>query len=371
MDATRPLDPSQLEVAADIRRAETLPGRLYGDEALHRVARERVFAASWQLVADADRIKVPGQVHPVTLLGGCLDEPLLLTRDADDRIHCLANVCTHRGNLLCEGDGVEQVLRCRYHGRRFGLDGSFLSMPEFEGVEGFPSPADSLPAVPMARWKRFLFASAAPALPFDALVAPMEERVGFLPIEEATFDASTSRDYLVRASWALYCDNYLEGFHIPYVHSALAGAVDYDLYRVELFDWSSLQIGVAEGAEEVFELPESSPDRGERILAYYFWLFPNLMFNFYPWGMSINVVEPLAADRTRVRFLNYVWDPAGPARAAYSIDRVEREDEAIVEAVQQGVRSRFYDRGRYSPAREGGVHHFHRLLARTLAGEPA
>jgi phenylpropionate dioxygenase-like ring-hydroxylating dioxygenase large terminal subunit len=46
---------------------------------------------------------------------------------------------------------------------------------------------------------------------------------------------------------------------------------------------------------------------------------------------------------------------------------VELEDEAIVEQVQKGVRSRLYDRGRYSPARETGVHHFHRLLAGMLA----
>jgi choline monooxygenase len=38
------------------------------------------------------------------------------------------------------------------------------------------------------------------------------------------------------------------------------------------------------------------------------------------------------------------------------------EDEAIVQAVQRGVRSRLYRGGRYSPARERGVHHFHRLL---------
>jgi choline monooxygenase len=28
------------------------------------------------------------------------------------------------------------------------------------------------------------------------------------------------------------------------------------------------------------------------------------------------------------------------------------------------VRSRLYDRGRYSPRRETGTHHFHQLLAR-------
>jgi choline monooxygenase len=43
---------------------------------------------------------------------------------------------------------------------------------------------------------------------------------------------------------------------------------------------------------------------------------------------------------------------------------VEMEDEEVVEAVQKGVRSRLYDRGRYSPRREVGTHHFHCLLAR-------
>ena len=37
---------------------------------------------------------------------------------------------------VAETGGNERFLRCRYHGRRFGLDGSFQFMPEFEGVEG-------------------------------------------------------------------------------------------------------------------------------------------------------------------------------------------------------------------------------------------
>ena len=55
------------------------------------------------------------------------------------------------------------------------------------------------------------------------------------------------------------------------------------------------------------------------------------------------------------------------SRPSRELDRVEREDESIVEAVQKGVRSRLYDRGRYSPTRETGTHHFHRLLAEFLA----
>lgn len=356
-------------VAAEIGRASTLPSRLYGDPAIHELARERVFARSWQWLGDAERVKVPGAAWPVTLLEGCLDEPLLVTRDREDRLHCLSNVCTHRGNLVCDGEGVHPVLRCRYHGRRFGLDGRCLSMPEFEGVEGFPSPADDLPEVPLRRWRKFLFTALEPAFPFEELVAEMDRRVAFLPVEEATFDPARSRDYLVRANWALYCDNYLEGFHVPYVHGSLAAVLDYDQYRTELFRRSNLQVGVAKGGDDVFDLPADSPDHGQPIAAYYFWLFPNLMLNFYPWGVSVNVVKPLAADRTRISFLTYVWDPSRlDAGAGDSIDRVEREDEAVVESVQIGVRSRLYDRGRYSPKREQGVHHFHRLLVAALEG---
>ena len=79
---------------------------------------------------------------------------------------------------------------------------------------------------------------------------------------------------------------------------------------------------------------------------------------------ALNVVEPLGPARTRVKFLTYVWRPELREQGAGAgLDRVEREDEAVVEQVQRGVRSRLYRRGRYSPKREKGVHHFHRLLA--------
>jgi choline monooxygenase len=101
---------------------------------------------------------------------------------------------------------------------------------------------------------------------------------------------------------------------------------------------------------------------------WYFWLFPNLMLNFYPWGLSVNVVKPLGPERTRVSFLTYVHDESlRGTGAGGDLHRVEMEDEEVVESVQRGVRSRLYDRGRYSPRRETGTHHFHGLLARVLS----
>jgi choline monooxygenase len=355
------------DIHEDIRQAETLPARFYSDPSLYQTVREQIFSRSWQFITDVSAVSVPGQIYPFTLLEGFLDEPLLFTRDTDDRLHCLSNVCTHRGNLVAESAGHERALRCRYHGRRFGLDGCFQHMPEFEGVAGFPSEADNLSAVPHGSWGPLLFASVNPSCSLEELLAPIVERVGFLPLEEFVFSPERSRDYLVNANWALYCDNYLEGFHIPFVHNALAAALDYGSYRTELFRFVNLQVGVSGGGEEVFHLPTSSPDYGQEIAAYYFWVFPNMMFNYYPWGLSINVVRPLGPQKTKVSFLSYVWDSSKlEMGAGAALDRVEREDEAIVEAVQKGVKSRFYNRGRYSPAREQGVHHFHRLIMESL-----
>jgi choline monooxygenase len=125
-----------------------------------------------------------------------------------------------------------------------------------------------------------------------------------------------------------------------------------------------VQTALARGATDAF--PPARPG-AEPVAAHYWWVFPNLMVNAYPWGLSINHVQPLAPDRTRVAFRSYVWDASRFDRGAGgALDRVEHEDEAIVEAVQRGVKARLYRGGRYSPSREQGVHHFHRLLCAFL-----
>jgi len=359
-----------LDIDPDITQASTPPGWFYTDGATFDQQRERVFARSWQYAGEANAIRVPGQVHPFTLLEGCLDEPLLLTRDQDDRTHCVSNVCTHRGALVVEGPGNERTLRCRYHGRRFSLEGKFHSMPEFEEAKCFPREEDHLRPTALEQYGPMLFTSLNPAVSFADLLKPMRDRMGWLTLDQFVHDPNRSRDYLVGCNWALYCDNYLEGFHIPYVHASLAEKIDYGGYRTELYDWCNVQVGQGSEGELCFDLPRSSPDFGQRIAAYYWWVFPNMMFNFYPWGLSLNIVRPLAVDRTRVSFMSFVGDPSKVDQGAgVGLDRVEREDEAVVESVQKGLRGRLYGRGRYSPTRETGVHHFHRLLATMLVND--
>ena len=351
----------------DIARAKTLHKDFYTDPALFTLAKEKLFAPSWQFVAGVESAPEAGDACPLSLLEGFLDEPLALVRDKEGMLRLLSNVCTHRGNLVVNEPCRLTHLRCRYHGRLFDLDGSFRSMPEFREVEDFPSAADNLVRLPLEGWGPWLFTSLAAGGGFGDYWGDLIRRLHWLPLSAYRFRADLSRDFTVKAHWALYCENYLEGFHIPFVHAGLNTVIDFGNYTTELFGYSSLQLGIAKDDEAVFDLPESSPDYGKKVAAYYFFVFPNIMFNFYPWGLSINLVKPVGLNETKVSFLTYVADASKYEKGAGSgLDTVEMEDEEVVEAVQKGIRSRFYAHGRYSVTREQGTHHFHRLIAQQI-----
>jgi choline monooxygenase len=338
---------SLFEIDPDIRRARTLASDFYTDERYFELSKERIFGKAWHFLgtaAEADNLK------PVNILPGFLDEPVLLAKTAGG-IACLSNVCTHRGKILVEEPCQANLIRCGYHGRRFSLDGKFLSMPEFEGVEDFPSEADDLRTIPFAQWNGFSFASLDPIAGFDEFAGDAAKH---LPdMDSDGLRLTTQSEYEVDAHWALYCENYLEGFHIPYVHRGLNEIVDYGSYTTDTFRYSSLQTGY---------------DDAGAVAARYLFIFPSLMFNSYPWGISVNVVRPVTLSKSVVEFLTYVRDESlMETGAGGDLHGVELEDEAVVESVQRGIRSRFYKHGRYSPTREQGTHHFHRLIAEFMA----
>src|ERR1700740_692008 len=143
-------------VDADISRAHTILTDVYNSAEFFEMAKEKIFAGSWQYAGDTDMITTNGSCQPFTVLENFLDEPLLLTRDEKGHLHCFSNVCTHRGNLVVYENCRLSNLRCRYHGRMFHLDGKFKSMPEFKEVKEFPSPDDDLAALSLFQWGKLL-----------------------------------------------------------------------------------------------------------------------------------------------------------------------------------------------------------------------
>jgi choline monooxygenase len=355
----------------DVTLARTLPSAFYVDPAFHALTRERVFARTWQWLGDLDDVKLAGSLSPREMLAGHLDEPLLLARDGRRR----AALPLERVHASRQHPGVSAVPR-RADPLRLPLEairprGTHDVHARLRAGERLPRTRGPPAPRSFRRIRGAWVASLAPAAPFESFIADVLARLAWLPFDALRHDPARDRDFEVGAHWALYVENYLEGLHIPFLHPALNQVIDMERYSYHLGRYGSLQLALAREGDQAFELPPDSVDHGQRVAAYYWWVFPNLMLNFYPWGLSLNLVQPLAPDRTRVSFRAYVRDADRLASGAGAgLDQVEMEDEAAVEAVQRGLRSRLYDRGRYSPSHERGVHHFHRLLCEFLA-EPS
>lgn len=355
-------------ILPEIERAETLSSSFYTTEENYQQSIEKIFANSWQYIGDRTTLlKAPENIFPVTLLEKSIDEPLIL-ETSEEAIRCMSNVCTHRGFQMVHHPAKMKKIVCGYHGRRFDLSGKVEHMPEFKEVVDFPRPCDHLTRLPIHRWKRFLFTGINPQIDFTTIQQKLDERLGFLDMDSWRFAPECTKVYNVNANWALYCDNYLEGFHIPFVHQDLNSIIDYGEYTTECYDHMSVQIGYGKSGDEGFDLPAGHPDHGKVVIAYYYWLFPNFMLNIYNWGVQINIVKPISKDYCKVEFLYYIgdedkWEKFGKDALA---EKVEREDEYVVEGVQKGMKSRFYDTGRFSAKREKGVHYFHTLVSKYM-----
>jgi choline monooxygenase len=347
--------------------AATLPSWCYTRPGVLELERERVFGRTWQLVGREDQAARPGQFFTAEVAG----EPLLVARGADARLRALSNVCRHRAGPVAAGEGTCQAFRCGYHGWSYGLDGRLVNTPEFDAVENFRKEDHGLPEFPLETWLGLLFVNLDPqpdAPGFKHNLEGLPARLAARGLE--AMRPAARKDWTVECNWKVYVDNYLEGYHIPIVHPSLMKELDYARYVTETSRCYSLQHS---------PIRESGPGRlkraGSEDEALYFWIYPNLMLNVYPDNFSTNLILPLGHDRTRTVFEWFFPDPEKPEtrgavrRTVEFSDEIQLQDIAICEAVQKGLRSRTYDRGRFSVRRENGVHHFHALLARALRGD--
>jgi choline monooxygenase len=351
-----PFDPN-------IAGASTIPARLYNDPVYLELERERIFARSWQLVGRTEQVRTHGQF--VTADVGT--ESIVVLRDGA-ALRGFHNVCLHRAGPVASGCGTRKTLQCRYHGWTYGLDGALLRAPEMEGVQRFRPDEMHLVPVAVATWGPLVFAN------LDGKAPPLAEVMEDVPARVSAFRCEEMRfvmrkEWDIACNWKVYVDNYLEGYHLPMVHPGLHKELEYDQYAVEPHRYFSIQHAPLRASHGGHEERKYDPAKAAVGEAVYVWFFPNVMLNVYMGQMQTNVVIPVGHDRCRVVFDWYSATPPADASAdaewakllAFS-DEIQDEDISICETVQRNLRSRVYDRGRYSAKRENGVHHFHSLL---------
>lgn len=379
-----------LLVDDDIRTAETLPARAFRDEDVAVRERETIFGRHWVMLPErttaerrddarslAEQVAARGSRTPLSFL----DRSLFLQRGwDDDALRLFPNACTHAWYPLVHGPSRGNTIVCGQHGRKFDCAGRFLAQPGFKDLPSFPRDCDHLRASEVTEWRGFLFAALGEAhAPLAETFAEMDESLARMPLDglrAAPLDHEV-RD--VAGNWKQHAWNYMDSFHVTFIHRApggLADAIDMSTYRTELHRYSALQWAYARDASAGFD-PDELPDRfrdpsGRRVFALWWFVFPNLTLNFYPWGLSVNLYQPIVGrpELTRFHWLHRVRDDVKYARRDrdWLSAQVDAEDVDAMAQVQRGLRSGATPRGRFSPEGERGPHWFHHLVSRELLG---
>ena len=350
-----PIDPADLTIAPH-DEAQTIPAAWYTQPAFHTWELEVIHARTWQLVGHVNRLPHPGDYLAVTVA----QNPLVIVRDKAGELRAFYNVCRHRGGPLVTAEsGCVRALQCQYHGWTYWLDGMLRGVPEFDFVKLFDKKEFGLVPVRLAVWQGLIFVTLSDETPpLDGMLAGIAERIAPLSLTPMQFHARQVYD--VDCNWKVYIDNYLEGYHVPFVHPELNKLLDYRQYVTETAVHYSLQHSPMQAADGSLY--------GSGGEAFYYFIYPNSMLNILPGRLQSNLVLPLSHDRCRVIFDFYYTDVFGADQAAFIAedlaysDLIQQEDIDICQRVQQGLASRAYDKGRFSVTRELGVYHFQSLI---------
>ena len=381
-----------LIVDDDIQRAESLPARTFTDESIAQRERETIFARHWLMLPErttlerrddartlAEQVAARGARTPLSFL----DRSLFLQRGwDDDALRLFPNACTHAWYPLVHGPSRGNAIACGQHGRKLDCAGRFLSQPGFKDLPDFPRACDHLRASRALEWRGFLFTSLdTPRVEHAEVFAEVDASLAKMPLEGMRLAPLDHEIRDVAGNWKQHAWNYMDSFHVTYIHRApggLADAIDMSSYRTELHRFSALQWAYARDASAGFD-PDELPDRfrdpsGRRVFALWWFVFPNLTLNFYPWGLSVNLYLPVPGkpDTTRFCWFHRVRDPEKYARRDrdWLSAQVDAEDVDAMAQVQRGLRSGVTPRGRFAPEGERGPHWFHHLVSQELRGLP-
>ena len=365
-------------MATDISTS-TISNRYYTDEKVLAKERDAVFAKGWVSVGLAATLR-PGSARPAQVAG----VPILLTRTRDGALHVFHNICRHRGLVLvdepCDG---QRRLTCPYHDWSYKLSGALQGAPYYSGKPGTQVPEDrarTLGLVPVRHhvWFDIVFVNLSEdAPPFDDWVAPLARTW-------SAFDASrlhllSSTDYSIAANWKLVCENFVDGYHVPFVHRQAGGpetAVNF-----ENLDLSDDIFG--------FILPKGEADKKKpewlarlnlpaelQDAQFFFCLFPNTLVAITAGWFQVLSMQPEAADRSSEFLALYLMeepsnaDPAETDKFSAFMNRINQQDVDLLPKLQEGRRSPGAEENALAPYWDEAVHRFHSRVRAAIPNLP-
>lgn len=355
-------------------RHDVVHRSLYTDPALFDLEMLRIFGGTWVYLAHDSEVPAPGDF--VRRQMG--RRQILIVRTEDGGLRGLLNRCTHRGTTLVgEDGGFAKRFVCPYHGWSFGLDGRIQNLPVPDSYDRLYDRPFDLGQVALATRAGFVFGTlAADPMEIDTWLGAAGQ---WLDLHAARYPGGrmhVQRRRLTHeygANWKMSWDNAADGIHATFAHASYnhlgkeaetdtvlaRNPADTPMVSKTLGHGHCVvdqRPGIPDGPWSTMRpLPtrEALEDglRAKGVTDPATWdlmtgdmvnlsIFPNLIFV----GNQMMVVEPVAPNRTRLRFY-LTHAPAAPEEVDLMRLRVDEDflsfgtpdDFEMFERVQEGL----------------------------------
>ena len=362
----------------DIAHAQTLPPLCYTDAGFYRFEKEALFAREWLCVGRAEWVREAGDYFTTRIA----DEPVIVARTRGMELRAMSAVCQHRAMLVAEGHGNTAGFVCPYHHWTYGLDGRLVGAPAMNKTCDFDKAEWGLPAFRVEVWQGFVFIN------LDKDAAPLAPRLTALadvlaPFEMAGLTGPRPGPPAAYAwNWKVMFENNNDGYHANRLHrgplhdfipSRLASFPDLDddtagYYRFNGTTHPDASFNVTQKAIlPVF--PKLTAQDRNRVL---FANIPPTLSLVVTADMIIYLIVRATGPQTHEMDTGLLFapgamdDPAFDDKMAmilHAAGKIIAQDLHVDALVQEGLRSRYAVRGRYS-WQEGAQREFNRWLVR-------
>jgi choline monooxygenase len=401
---SRPVDPARFTEESTYRAtrlpvdlASTLLPDAYTSPAFFALEQEKVHADSWVAVGTTSQVDAPGRCLVAHVAG----RSVFVTRNKAGELRAFHNVCRHRATELLDDDAAwvgtkRHRILCPYHAWGYDLDGNCIGTPLFEGSDipagqepifdtsvarRFDRADHGLLPVAVEAWGFLVFVHlAADPPPLASALGDLPERFAGYRLEE--WVPHRRRTYEVAANHKLIAENFMEYYHLPWVHPELSKVSKFsDHYR---WQGPGLYTGMTttpvsrnsdaggwDGLDPVPGLAPADADAGRFV-----GLFPSTAVVVLPNHAFVLLNRPVAANRTveTAVLLSHPGSAAGPDAEA-GLDQLEkfwdlvnRQDIEIVERVQRGLQNPAYRGGRMCFRFEEPLHRFQNMVIDKMVG---
>lgn len=194
--------------------AESLPPACYVDQEFFAFEKETLFFKEWLCVGRESWVKEPGDYFCSKHVG----EPLVITRTQDGEVAAMSAVCQHRGMLVAEGSGHARSLVCPYHHWVYSLTGKLVGAPAMEKTCNFNMADHGLPRFKVEIWQGFIFINFSPDAP------PLTPRLSALDDVIANYDLPNldgprpPEPARFNWNWKVMFENNNDGYHANRLH---------------------------------------------------------------------------------------------------------------------------------------------------------